>query len=166
MTSRHALLAGAVAGALLMYCGQTMAPPDAQMIRDARGQTDGPIAGSCCIPPAPRFDKLAEGELRFGVAGNANQTKSDTVTVSAYREVVVYVRKTLDTLQGTCPRKITVNFSASGSSTMGATGQDVSNGARVRVDGTDLQLELGDPFETYKGCGITFSYVVAGVQGG
>jgi hypothetical protein len=124
-----------IVGSFLVYCGQSSTSPDGAVVRDAKAD------GTCCTATAPTFTKLAEGDAATGAPTNA-------IPVGAYREVVVYLPYgTLCTME--------VGFRPDASTPFGTTGQDAGEGgARIRVDGTDLQLKSN--------CAV--HYVVAGVQ--
>jgi len=123
-----------IVGSFLVYCGQSSTSPDGAVVRDAKAD------GSCTTTP-PSFTKLAEGDATAGVV-------TSPVAVGAYREVIVYLPFGTNCV-------VEVGFRPDASTPFGITGQFADNGARVRVDGTDMQLRTN--------CSGVH-YVVAGVQ--
>jgi len=130
-----------VIGSFLVYCSQsaTMNDPDGGPTADAD------TGGSCCAAAPFGFTKLAEGDL-------VPNTPSPAIAVGAYRELVVYITVS------PCHDGVDIRFRADASSPFGRTGQyfNSTEGARLRVDGTDMQLRGPE--------GCTVHYVVAGVQ--
>jgi hypothetical protein len=129
---------------------------DGAFVGDANAQT---MPGACCAAAAPTFNTLAEKDLAVN-SSNALPVPFTTasVDVSAYQEVVVIVALTGSCTLGSSP----VLFEAPGSSVFGSTGQLVTEGARVRVDGPQMELRFnatgpGSP------CSGNVHYVVEGV---
>ncbi len=128
------LVIASIVGSFLVYCGQAGTSRDGAVVHDAAADT-----GTCCTATAPTFTKLAEGDTTAGVPTTA-------VAVGAYREVIVYLSPGTNCVVETA-------FRPDASTPFGITGQFADNGARLRVDGTDLQLRSD----------CAFHYVVAGV---
>ena len=140
------------------------------------------IVGSFCIycaqgPEKPAdaalgpstFVKLAEGDLATPGA------TSPAIAVGAYGEIVVYLTVHPDYAVMGC--EVAAQFRPDVSSAFGSTGQNVVNnalgmnsngstqlwGARIRVDGPELQLLLPSAVGPNP-CTAPYHYIVAGVQ--
>jgi hypothetical protein len=129
---------------------------DGSFIDDANAQT---MPGACCALTAPTFTTLAEKDLAINASnGNPVAFTTSSVDVSAYREVVVLVSLTGGCTVSNSPAL----FQAPGSSVFGSSGQLVTEGGRLRVDGPQLELRFnaegpGAP------CSGNVHYVVEGV---
>jgi len=158
MRSKLSMATVMIIGSFVIYCGQQAmnisgvdgGPPMSDgfvkdaFVRDANAQS----SGACCTQ-GYSFAKLSEGDL--GPGG-----MSGPITVGNYREAIIYLRP----ISTACP--VYVSFRPDSNSPFAFTGTyDVSVGARLPVNGSDLRVE----FATSGACAITSThYMVAGVQ--
>jgi hypothetical protein len=173
MPRKISIIIGSMLGALLIYCGQTTldqaldgSAGDGTRVgdgtrKDGRFIRDAHAAGAeCCTPSAQTLKPLGQVTL------DNNKHLSGSISVSAYREVIVY--RISGKLAYTCTGSVwgvapEVTFRADANSPFGDTGAG-SNG-RIRVDGSDLQIRISNPSDCASGQFVgSVTYLVAGVQ--
>jgi len=130
-----------ILGSFCVYCGQSA------MHHGGDGPVSDASASTDANPPTPPvFTKIIEGDLAEGAS-------SPTLSVGAYRQVVVYL-----TTSGQCVNETDAKFRPDANTQFGYTGQSISDygpgGGLLRVDGPDMILVAS--------CAI--HYAVAGVQ--
>jgi hypothetical protein len=151
MNRKLPIVIASIFGSFFIYCVQSPHGFGGQgPVSDASADT----SGACCALPAEKFVVITSGTLTSGGA------KSDPIPVGAYREVVVYSESSL--YCSTNQRLSYAQFRANANAAFGNTGQDIVNGARVRVDGADLRLQATGA--GYTTCTGQINYTVAGVQ--
>jgi hypothetical protein len=158
MTRHLHFTLAALVGAFFIYCTRDQLGGDGGFVADAAadGQT------GCCTAAPNSFTSLAEGTL------DLNSPQTQAIAVGNYREVVVYLEtvatESSNCTGACCPHVGRARFRASSSASFGSTGQDTRHGARLRVDGSELRLQLED-LASYSFCSrAEYRYAVAGVE--
>lgn len=136
-TTKLTIIGASLVGSLLIYCGQ-------QTIQRTLDGGSSPVgeasagAAPCCGKPT--FGKVAEGTLRY-TAGDNKAARTDLLDVSAYRQMVVYVKDSKQCgglyLSFAPSAALSTKFGSSNSY-----GSDITSGAMFPVAGPVAALYL------------------------
>ncbi len=151
MRNRVMFVVAALVGGVLINCSTSMKMGGDGGVPDAGAQ-------ACCTAGAT-FTKLAEGAL------TATTRDTGPIAVGAYREVVLYTRRSGVNSTSTSCRIQRPQFRPDADTPFGDTGPDVTltEGGRIQVNGSDMLLSVD--FVAGGTCSnVTIDWVVAGVR--